>query len=101
MTNVAAMDTGLPCWANALYRVPDDAEPTAALDITEVGNSLIGIEIIGYEERGLAERLGGVQLEGEAVNQLDRRRIALVHNISGPTAVSTITNQEGPWANGS
>ena len=41
------------------------------------------------------------QLRGEAVNQVDGARIALAHNIGGPTAVSAVTILEGPAANGS
>ena len=35
------------------------------------------------------------QLRGEAVNQVDGARIALAHNIGGPTAVSAVTILEG------
>ncbi|HEY5854338.1 MAG TPA: thiolase family protein, partial [Aldersonia sp.] len=36
------------------------------------------------------------QLRGEAVNQVDRARIGLAHNVGGPTAVSAVTILEGP-----
>lgn len=36
------------------------------------------------------------QLRGEAVNQVDGARVALAHNIGGPTAVSAVTILEGP-----
>ena len=39
------------------------------------------------------------QLRGEAANQVDGARIALAHNIGGPTAVSAVTILEGS-ANG-
>jgi acetyl-CoA C-acetyltransferase len=39
------------------------------------------------------------QLRGEAVNQVDGARVALAHNIGGPTAVSAVTILEGS-ANG-
>ena len=41
------------------------------------------------------------QLRGDAVNQVDGARIALAHNIGGPTAVSAVTILEGPGTNGS
>lgn len=40
------------------------------------------------------------QLRGDAVNQVDGARIALAHNIGGPTAVSAVTILEGPGSNG-
>jgi hypothetical protein len=40
------------------------------------------------------------QLPGEATNQGDGARIALPHNIGGPTAASAATILEGPGANG-
>jgi acetyl-CoA C-acetyltransferase len=40
------------------------------------------------------------QLRGEAVNQVDGARIAVAHNIGGPTAASTVTILEGPGTNG-
>lgn len=40
------------------------------------------------------------QLRGEAVNQVDGARIALAHNIGGPTAVSAVTILEGPGSDG-
>jgi acetyl-CoA C-acetyltransferase len=39
------------------------------------------------------------QLRGEAANQVDGARVALAHNIGGPTAVSAVTILEGS-ANG-
>jgi acetyl-CoA C-acetyltransferase len=36
------------------------------------------------------------QLRGSASNQVDGARIALAHNIGGPTAVSAVTLLEGP-----
>jgi acetyl-CoA C-acetyltransferase len=35
------------------------------------------------------------QLRGEAANQVDGARVALAHNIGGPTAVSAVTILEG------
>jgi acetyl-CoA C-acetyltransferase len=39
------------------------------------------------------------QLRGEAVNQVDGARVALAQDIGAPTAISAVTNLEGP-ANG-
>lgn len=40
------------------------------------------------------------QLRGTARNQVDGARIALAHNIGGPTAGSAVTILEGPGADG-
>jgi acetyl-CoA C-acetyltransferase len=40
------------------------------------------------------------QLRGSASNQVDGARIALAHNVGGPTAVSAVTLLEGPGAAG-
>jgi acetyl-CoA C-acetyltransferase len=40
------------------------------------------------------------QLRGDAVHQVYAARIALAHNIGGPTALSTVTLLEGPGTNG-
>jgi acetyl-CoA C-acetyltransferase len=40
------------------------------------------------------------QLRGHAANQVGGTRIALAHNIGGPTAVSAETILEGPGTNG-
>jgi acetyl-CoA C-acetyltransferase len=41
------------------------------------------------------------QLRYDAVNQVDGTRIAVAHNIGGPTAASAVTTLEGPGTNGS
>jgi acetyl-CoA C-acetyltransferase len=40
------------------------------------------------------------QLRGDACNEVDGPRIALAHNIGGPTAVSAVTIVKRPGANG-
>ena len=107
------------------------------VDVTEVHDFFTGIELIGYEDLGFAERFGGyklveaevtsvggalpvnpggglkakghppgatgvarcaelfAQLRGEAAHQVDGARVALAHNIGGPTAVSAVTILEG------
>ena len=40
------------------------------------------------------------QLRGKAVNQVYAARIALAHNIGGPTAMSAVMTVEGPGTNG-
>jgi hypothetical protein len=44
---------------------------------------------------GLVSPAGFAQLRGEAANQVDGARVALAHNIGGPTAVSAVTILEG------
>jgi acetyl-CoA C-acetyltransferase len=40
------------------------------------------------------------QLRGGAVDRIGGARIALAHNIGGPTAQPAVTILEGPWTNG-
>ncbi len=51
---------------------------------------------------GVAQCFESFQLlHAEAINHVDGARIALVHNIGGPAAVSVVTILEGPGTNGS
>jgi hypothetical protein len=54
--------------------------------------------IVGDDEDAVTRAVEGGR--AEAVNQVDRARIALAHNIGGPTAVSAITILEGPETDG-
>jgi acetyl-CoA C-acetyltransferase len=77
-------------------------------EVTAVGGSLPVNPSGGLKAKGHPPGATGVaqcvelfqQLRGEAVNQVDGARIALAHNIGGPTAVSAVTILEGPEANG-
>jgi acetyl-CoA C-acetyltransferase len=40
------------------------------------------------------------QVRGGAVDRIRGARIALAHNIGGPTAPSAVTILKGPWTNG-
>ena len=76
-------------------------------DVTSVGGALPVNPSGGLKAKGHPPGATGVarcvelfaQLRGEAVNQVDGARVALAHNIGGPTAVSAVTILEGP-ANG-
>jgi acetyl-CoA C-acetyltransferase len=73
-------------------------------DATSIGGSLPVNPSGGLKSKGHPPGATGVaqcvelfgQLRGEAVNQVDGARIALAHNIGGPTAVSAVTILEGP-----
>jgi acetyl-CoA C-acetyltransferase len=77
-------------------------------EVTSVGGSLPVNPSGGLKAKGHPPGATGVaqcvelfaQLRGEAVNQVERARIGLAHNIGGPTAVSAVTILEGPGANG-
>ena len=77
-------------------------------EVTSVGGSLPVNPSGGLKSKGHPPGATGVaqcvelfaQLRGEAVNQVDGARIALAHNIGGPTAVSAVTILEGPGTNG-
>jgi acetyl-CoA C-acetyltransferase len=76
--------------------------------VTSVGGALPVNPSGGLKAKGHPPGATGVaqcvelfqQLRGEAVNQVDGARIALAHNIGGPTAVSAVTILEGPESNG-
>lgn len=73
-------------------------------DVTTIGGSLPVNPSGGLKSKGHPPGATGVaqcvelfsQLRAEAVNQVDGARIALAHNIGGPTAVSAVTILEGP-----
>jgi acetyl-CoA C-acetyltransferase len=77
-------------------------------EVTSVGGALPVNPSGGLKCKGHPPGATGVaqcvelfeQLRGEAVNQVDGARIALAHNIGGPTAVSAITILEGPETDG-
>jgi len=74
--------------------------------VTNVGGALPVNPSGGLKAKGHPPGATGVaqcvelfeQLRGEAANQVDGARIALAHNIGGPTAVSAVTILEGPGA---
>ena len=109
MPYLAFIGTDLRCWESPHARVPCDDED--AITGAEVHNFFTGIELISYEDLGFAGRFGGHKLveadvttigrglpvnRGKAVNQVDRARIGLAHNIGGPTMVSAAAILEGP-----
>jgi acetyl-CoA C-acetyltransferase len=71
---------------------------------TSVGGSMPVNPSGGLKSKGHPPGATGVaqcvelfdQLRGTAVNQVDGARIALAHNIGGPTAVAAVTILEGP-----
>jgi acetyl-CoA C-acetyltransferase len=72
-------------------------------EVTSVGGALPVNPSGGLKAKGHPPGATGVahcvelfaQLRGEAVNQVDGARVALAHNIGGPTAVSAVTVLEG------
>jgi acetyl-CoA C-acetyltransferase len=76
-------------------------------EVTSVGGSLPVNPSGGLKSKGHPPGATGVaqcvelfaQLRGQAVNQVDGARIALAHNLGGPTAVSAVTILEGPGTN--
>jgi acetyl-CoA C-acetyltransferase len=76
-------------------------------EVTSVGGVLPVNPSGGLKAKGHPPGATGVaqcvelfaQLRGEAANQVDGARVALAHNIGGPTAVSAVTILEGS-ANG-
>jgi acetyl-CoA C-acetyltransferase len=78
-------------------------------EVTSVGGALPVNPSWGLKAKGHPPGATGVaqcvelfaQLRGEAVNQVDGARVALAHNIGGPTAVSAVTvlegSSNGPW----
>jgi hypothetical protein len=73
MPYVASIGTCLPCWGSPHHRVPGDDEDAITLAVE-------------------AGRAGLVSSGPFAV---DGARIALAHNIGGPTAVLAVTFLEG------
>lgn len=73
-------------------------------EVTSIGGSLPVNPSGGLKAKGHPPGATGVaqcvelfqQLRGEAVNQVDGARVALAHNIGGPTAVAGVTILEGP-----
>jgi acetyl-CoA C-acetyltransferase len=73
-------------------------------EMTTVGGALPVNPSGGLKAKGHPPGATGVaqcvelfgQLRGEAANQVDGARVALAHNLGGPTAVSAITILEGP-----
>ena len=71
--------------------------------MTSVGSALPVNPSGGLKAKGHPPRATGVaqcvelfaQLRGEAAHQVDGAHVALVHNITGPTAVSAETILEG------
>lgn len=74
--------------------------------VTSVGGALPVNPSGGLKSKGHPPGATGVaqcvelfeQLRGSAVNQVDRARIGLAHNLGGPTAVAAVTLLEGPGA---
>ncbi len=83
MPYVASIGTHLPCWGGSQEQVAD-------YDISEVHDYFTGVDLIGYEDLGFAERFGAYRLlEAEETT------------IGGdPTAASAVTILEGPVAHG-
>ncbi len=77
-------------------------------EVTGIGGSLLVNPSAGLKQKGHPPGATGVaqcaelfeRLRGEACDQVDGARIALAHNIGGPTAVSAVTIREGRGANG-
>ena len=77
-------------------------------EVTSVGGALPVNTSGGLKAKGHPPGATGVaqcvelfaQLRGEAVNQVDGARVALAHNVGGPTAVSAVTLLDGPGFNG-
>jgi acetyl-CoA C-acetyltransferase len=80
-----------------------EAHKLLEAEVTSVGGALPVNPSGGLKSKGHPPGATGVaqcvelfeQLRGEAVNQVDGARIALAHNIGGPTAVSAVTILEG------
>ena len=109
MPYVASIGTYLPRWGAPQHRVAGDDEDAITLAVEAGRASLIAsgavervVLVKGHPPR--ATRVAQcvelfAQLRGEAANQVDGARVALAHNIGGPTAVSAVTILEGS-ANG-
>jgi len=75
MPFISAIGTHLPRWGCDVRRIVGERQDAITLGL-EAGRAALR--------------------SGTAINQLDGARIALAHNISGPTAVSSATVLEGP-----
>ncbi|CAN5450073.1 thiolase domain-containing protein [soil metagenome] len=81
-----------------------EAHKLLEAEATSVGGALPVNPSGGLKSKGHPPGATGVaqcvelfeQLRGQAINQVDGARIALAHNIGGPTAVSAVTILEGP-----
>lgn len=88
MPHVASIGTYLSCWVGSQHRVAD-------YDIGEVHGFFTGVDPIGYEDLGFAERFGARRLL-----EAEETTIGGGHNLGGRTAVSAVTIPEGPVARG-
>ena len=101
----------LPGGVRTLAAAARAAEAAKLLEaeVTSVGGALPINPSGGLKAKGHPPGATGVaqcvelfhQLRGEAVNQVDGARIALAHNIGGPTAVAGVTILEGSGTDGS
>jgi acetyl-CoA C-acetyltransferase len=81
-----------------------EAHKLVETEATSVGGALPVNPSGGLKAKGHPPGATGVaqcvelfaQLRGEAVNQVDGARVALAHNVGGPTAVAAVTLLEGP-----
>jgi 3-hydroxy-3-methylglutaryl CoA synthase len=113
MPYVASIGTYLPCWGAPQHRVAGDDEDAITLAVEAGRAALIAsgaVERVVLVSRNMPLKVKGhppgatgvaqcvelfAQLRGEAANQVDGARVALAHNIGGPTAVSAVTILEG------
>lgn len=72
-------------------------ESAAAVECPEIGGALKA-KRHPRGATGVAQCVE--QLRGQAVNQVGDDRVALVDNVSGPTAVAAVTILEGPGGHG-
>ncbi|QNJ91749.1 thiolase family protein [Mycolicibacterium fluoranthenivorans] len=85
-----------------------EAHKLVETEVTSVGGALPVNPSGGLKAKGHPPGATGVaqcvelfaQLRGEAVNQVDGARVALAHNVGGPTAVAAVTLLEGPGGHG-
>ena len=85
-----------------------DGDKLVEAEVTSVGGALPVNPNGGYQAKGRPPGATGVaqcvelfeQLRDEAANQVDGDRVALAHNVGGPTAVAAVTILEGPGGYG-
>ena len=85
-----------------------EAHKLVEAEVTSIGGSLPVNPSGGLKSKGHPPGATGVaqcvepfeQLRGDACNEVDGPRIALAHNIGGPTGVPAVTILKGPGANG-
>jgi len=102
MPYVASIGTYLPCWGAPPHRVAGGYKLVEA-ELTSVGGAPPVNPSGRLKVKGRPSGATGVaqcvelfaQLRGEAANHVDGARVALAHNIGGPTAVSAVTILEG------